>query len=228
MRLETCEGPLSGVKVLVELQTSHIGKGCDRETYSEKSLQKLCGKWRPTKTKKKKTNERGRRGAEKSSADGLCSEARRYSVRRERWKGDATPSRSVGVIRCSTYGVGRLAGSNYHVGGLKKKKKDGFVGRSRPDGVVSLKRSRRGVGQHRPPPCAQPVRKLDGVPPDRQRPRQRPHLQVRWAPGRQRPRPPGPPEPDGPVHRGHVDETRAQPGPEGREGNHTVQLRQDR
>uniref|UniRef100_H2RKH9 Calsyntenin-2 n=1 Tax=Takifugu rubripes TaxID=31033 RepID=H2RKH9_TAKRU len=43
MRLETCEGPLSGVKVLVELQTSHIGKGCDRETYSEKSLQKLCG-----------------------------------------------------------------------------------------------------------------------------------------------------------------------------------------
>uniref|UniRef100_A0A3B1J3J9 Calsyntenin-2 n=1 Tax=Astyanax mexicanus TaxID=7994 RepID=A0A3B1J3J9_ASTMX len=33
MHLETCE----------ELQTSHIGKGCDRETYSEKSLQKLCG-----------------------------------------------------------------------------------------------------------------------------------------------------------------------------------------
>lgn len=46
MHLETCEGPLSGIKVLVELQTSHIGKGCDRETYSEKSLQKLCGKWR--------------------------------------------------------------------------------------------------------------------------------------------------------------------------------------
>ncbi|CAG01982.1 unnamed protein product, partial [Tetraodon nigroviridis] len=43
MHLETCEGPLSGMKVLVELQTSHIGKGCDRETYSEKSLQKLCG-----------------------------------------------------------------------------------------------------------------------------------------------------------------------------------------
>lgn len=49
MHLETCEGPLSGVKVLVELQTSHIGKGCDRETYSEKSLQKLCGKRRHNK-----------------------------------------------------------------------------------------------------------------------------------------------------------------------------------
>lgn len=44
MHLETCGGPLSGVKAMVELQTSHIGKGCDRETYSEKSLQKLCGK----------------------------------------------------------------------------------------------------------------------------------------------------------------------------------------
>uniref|UniRef100_A0A3Q3A669 Calsyntenin-2 n=1 Tax=Kryptolebias marmoratus TaxID=37003 RepID=A0A3Q3A669_KRYMA len=43
MHLETCGGPLSGVKVMVELQTNHIGKGCDRETYSEKSLQKLCG-----------------------------------------------------------------------------------------------------------------------------------------------------------------------------------------
>lgn len=43
MHLETCEGPLSSVRAMVELQTSHIGKGCDRETYSEKSLQKLCG-----------------------------------------------------------------------------------------------------------------------------------------------------------------------------------------
>ncbi|XP_028833051.1 calsyntenin-2 isoform X1 [Denticeps clupeoides] len=43
MHLETCGGPLSSVRVMVELQTSHIGKGCDRETYSEKSLQKLCG-----------------------------------------------------------------------------------------------------------------------------------------------------------------------------------------
>ena len=44
MRLETCGGPLSGVRAMVELQTNHIGKGCDRETYSEKALQKLCGK----------------------------------------------------------------------------------------------------------------------------------------------------------------------------------------
>uniref|UniRef100_A0AAQ4NWK1 Calsyntenin-2 n=1 Tax=Gasterosteus aculeatus aculeatus TaxID=481459 RepID=A0AAQ4NWK1_GASAC len=43
MHIETCGGPLSGVKVMLELQTNHIGKGCDRETYSEKSLQKLCG-----------------------------------------------------------------------------------------------------------------------------------------------------------------------------------------
>uniref|UniRef100_A0A8C5N8D9 Calsyntenin-2 n=1 Tax=Gouania willdenowi TaxID=441366 RepID=A0A8C5N8D9_GOUWI len=43
MHLETCGGPLSGVKAIVQLQTNHIGKGCDRETYSEKSLQKLCG-----------------------------------------------------------------------------------------------------------------------------------------------------------------------------------------
>ncbi|XP_051944371.1 calsyntenin-2 isoform X1 [Hippocampus zosterae] len=43
LHLETCGGPLSGIKVVLELLTSHIGKGCDRETYSEKSLQKLCG-----------------------------------------------------------------------------------------------------------------------------------------------------------------------------------------
>ncbi|XP_036006121.1 calsyntenin-2 [Fundulus heteroclitus] len=43
MHLETCGEPLSSLRVTVELQTSHIGKGCDRETYSEKSLQKLCG-----------------------------------------------------------------------------------------------------------------------------------------------------------------------------------------
>uniref|UniRef100_H3D9Z3 Calsyntenin-2 n=1 Tax=Tetraodon nigroviridis TaxID=99883 RepID=H3D9Z3_TETNG len=43
MHLETCGGPLSSARTTVELQTSHIGKGCDRETYSEKSLQKLCG-----------------------------------------------------------------------------------------------------------------------------------------------------------------------------------------
>ncbi|XP_077422320.1 calsyntenin-2-like [Vanacampus margaritifer] len=43
MHLETCGGPLSSARTTVELLTSHIGKGCDRETYSEKSLQKLCG-----------------------------------------------------------------------------------------------------------------------------------------------------------------------------------------
>ncbi|XP_076832450.1 calsyntenin-2 [Brachyhypopomus gauderio] len=43
MHLETCEGAVSSVRVTVELQTGHIRKGCDRETYSEKSLQKLCG-----------------------------------------------------------------------------------------------------------------------------------------------------------------------------------------
>ncbi|KAF3848094.1 hypothetical protein F7725_021122 [Dissostichus mawsoni] len=43
MHLETCGGPLSSVRTTVELQNNHIGKGCDRETYSEKSLQKLCG-----------------------------------------------------------------------------------------------------------------------------------------------------------------------------------------
>ncbi|XP_060753661.1 calsyntenin-2, partial [Neoarius graeffei] len=43
MHLETCEGTVSSVRTNVELQTGHIGKGCDRETYSEKSLQKLCG-----------------------------------------------------------------------------------------------------------------------------------------------------------------------------------------
>ncbi|CAG6006988.1 unnamed protein product [Menidia menidia] len=43
MHLETCGEPLSSLRTTVELQTSHIGKGCDRETYSEKSLQKLCG-----------------------------------------------------------------------------------------------------------------------------------------------------------------------------------------
>ncbi|XP_030632687.1 calsyntenin-2-like, partial [Chanos chanos] len=43
MHLETCDGAVSSVRATVQLQTSHIGKGCDRETYSEKSLQKLCG-----------------------------------------------------------------------------------------------------------------------------------------------------------------------------------------
>uniref|UniRef100_A0A8C6ZSM0 Calsyntenin-2 n=1 Tax=Nothoprocta perdicaria TaxID=30464 RepID=A0A8C6ZSM0_NOTPE len=43
IHLETCDGPVSSIRATIELQTSHIRKGCDRETYSEKSLQKLCG-----------------------------------------------------------------------------------------------------------------------------------------------------------------------------------------
>ncbi|XP_004712170.1 calsyntenin-2 [Echinops telfairi] len=43
VRLETCDGPVSSIQITTELQTSSIGKGCDREAHSEKSLQKLCG-----------------------------------------------------------------------------------------------------------------------------------------------------------------------------------------
>nr|XP_019602905.1 PREDICTED: calsyntenin-2 [Rhinolophus sinicus] len=43
IHLETCEGAVSSIQITTELQTNYIGKGCDRETYSEKSLQKLCG-----------------------------------------------------------------------------------------------------------------------------------------------------------------------------------------
>ncbi|KAM4769930.1 calsyntenin-2 isoform 1-T1 [Cyanocitta cristata] len=43
IHLETCDGPVSSIHTTIELQTNYIGKGCDRETYSEKSLQKLCG-----------------------------------------------------------------------------------------------------------------------------------------------------------------------------------------
>uniref|UniRef100_A0A8C0IQK4 Calsyntenin-2 n=1 Tax=Chelonoidis abingdonii TaxID=106734 RepID=A0A8C0IQK4_CHEAB len=43
IHLETCDGPVSLIQTTIELQTNYIGKGCDRETYSEKSLQKLCG-----------------------------------------------------------------------------------------------------------------------------------------------------------------------------------------
>lgn len=44
IHLETCDGAVSSLQVTAELQTNYIGKGCDRETYSEKSLQKLCGR----------------------------------------------------------------------------------------------------------------------------------------------------------------------------------------
>ncbi|XP_075406840.1 calsyntenin-1 isoform X2 [Tenrec ecaudatus] len=43
IRLETCDEPIASVQATVELETSHIGKGCDRDTYSEKSLHRLCG-----------------------------------------------------------------------------------------------------------------------------------------------------------------------------------------
>ncbi|KAM7098450.1 calsyntenin-1 isoform 3-T3 [Molossus nigricans] len=41
--LETCEESVASVQVKLELETSHIGKGCDRDTYSEQSLRRLCG-----------------------------------------------------------------------------------------------------------------------------------------------------------------------------------------
>uniref|UniRef100_M3Y3K3 Calsyntenin-1 n=1 Tax=Mustela putorius furo TaxID=9669 RepID=M3Y3K3_MUSPF len=43
VRLETCEESVASVQATVELETGHIGKGCDRDTYSEKSLHQLCG-----------------------------------------------------------------------------------------------------------------------------------------------------------------------------------------
>ncbi|CAL8324029.1 unnamed protein product [Merluccius merluccius] len=43
MHLETCNEPITSIQASIELETNHIGKGCDRDTYSEKSLHKLCG-----------------------------------------------------------------------------------------------------------------------------------------------------------------------------------------
>ncbi|KAL1021145.1 hypothetical protein UPYG_G00009370 [Umbra pygmaea] len=43
MHLDTCEEPITSIRANIELETNHIGKGCDRDTYSEKSLHKLCG-----------------------------------------------------------------------------------------------------------------------------------------------------------------------------------------
>ncbi|XP_075426255.1 calsyntenin-2 isoform X2 [Ascaphus truei] len=43
VHLETCDGPVSSIRTSIELQTNPIGKGCDRETYSDTSLQTLCG-----------------------------------------------------------------------------------------------------------------------------------------------------------------------------------------
>ncbi|XP_036386537.1 calsyntenin-1-like isoform X4 [Megalops cyprinoides] len=43
MHLETCDEPITSIQANIELETNHIGKGCDRDTYSEKSLHMLCG-----------------------------------------------------------------------------------------------------------------------------------------------------------------------------------------
>ncbi|XP_031700511.1 calsyntenin-1 isoform X1 [Anarrhichthys ocellatus] len=43
MHLETCDEPITSIRADIDLETNHIGKGCDRDTYSEKSLHKLCG-----------------------------------------------------------------------------------------------------------------------------------------------------------------------------------------
>ncbi|XP_028910099.1 LOW QUALITY PROTEIN: calsyntenin-3 [Ornithorhynchus anatinus] len=43
IRLETCDEPLWNIQAAVELQTSHVAKGCDRDNYSEQALRKLCG-----------------------------------------------------------------------------------------------------------------------------------------------------------------------------------------
>ncbi|XP_078392891.1 calsyntenin-3-like, partial [Cetorhinus maximus] len=42
IRLETCDEAVWNVEVFVELQTSHVAKGCDRDNYSERTLRKLC------------------------------------------------------------------------------------------------------------------------------------------------------------------------------------------
>ncbi|XP_044851942.1 calsyntenin-1 isoform X4 [Mauremys mutica] len=43
IHLETCDEPVTSIQATIELETNHIGKGCDRDTYSEKSLHRLCG-----------------------------------------------------------------------------------------------------------------------------------------------------------------------------------------
>ncbi|XP_016097976.1 calsyntenin-2-like [Sinocyclocheilus grahami] len=43
MHLETCVGLVSWIRTTVELETSSAGRGCDRQSYSERSFQKLCG-----------------------------------------------------------------------------------------------------------------------------------------------------------------------------------------
>lgn len=47
IRLETCDEPLWNIQATIELQTSHVAKGCDRDNYSERALRKLCGERAP-------------------------------------------------------------------------------------------------------------------------------------------------------------------------------------
>ncbi|XP_059390007.1 calsyntenin-2-like [Carassius carassius] len=43
MHLETCEGWVSWIRSTVELESSGSGRGCDRQSHSERASQKLCG-----------------------------------------------------------------------------------------------------------------------------------------------------------------------------------------
>uniref|UniRef100_A0A8C1LVN8 Calsyntenin-3 n=1 Tax=Cyprinus carpio TaxID=7962 RepID=A0A8C1LVN8_CYPCA len=43
LHLETCEKTVWNIQATVELQTGHIGKGCDRDSYSDRSVRRLCG-----------------------------------------------------------------------------------------------------------------------------------------------------------------------------------------
>lgn len=47
-QLKLCDVPcnINNVFSRITLSTSHIGKGCDRDTYSVQSQRKICGKWR--------------------------------------------------------------------------------------------------------------------------------------------------------------------------------------
>lgn len=46
-QLRLCDDPcrVKSVNAKLTLATSHIGKGCDRDTYSVQSQRKLCGKY---------------------------------------------------------------------------------------------------------------------------------------------------------------------------------------
>lgn len=50
LHLETCEETVWNIQATVELQTGHIGKGCDRDSYSDRSVRRLCGELWPVET----------------------------------------------------------------------------------------------------------------------------------------------------------------------------------